>query len=90
VADTIAARLTGRDPKHFKYRYFHECISLGRRQGMVSSTTLTSHRNPDPEGAQPGGQRPGGRLADRDHGQVRTGAEGGQFTLDAALYCRRA
>ena len=35
VADTIAARLTGRDPKLFKYRYFHECISLGRRHGMV-------------------------------------------------------
>jgi NADH:ubiquinone reductase (H+-translocating) len=35
VADTIAARLTGRDPKLFKYRYFHECISLGSRHGMV-------------------------------------------------------
>lgn len=35
VADIIAARLTGRDPKPFTYRYFHECISLGRRQGLV-------------------------------------------------------
>jgi NADH:ubiquinone reductase (H+-translocating) len=35
VADIIAARLTGRHPKPFKYRYFHECISLGRRHGLV-------------------------------------------------------
>ncbi len=35
VADVIAARLTGRDPKPFTYRYIHECISLGRRHGLV-------------------------------------------------------
>lgn len=35
VADIIAARLTGRDPKPFSYRYIHECISLGRRHGLV-------------------------------------------------------
>jgi NADH dehydrogenase len=35
VADIIAARLAGRDPKPFWYRYFHECISLGRRHGLV-------------------------------------------------------
>jgi NADH dehydrogenase FAD-containing subunit len=35
VADVIAARLTGREPRAFAYRYFHECISLGRRQGLV-------------------------------------------------------
>ncbi|MCW2549903.1 MAG: dehydrogenase, FAD-containing subunit [Mycobacterium sp.] len=35
VADAIAARLTGREPKPFKFRYFHECISLGRRRGVV-------------------------------------------------------
>ncbi|HEY2173571.1 MAG TPA: FAD-dependent oxidoreductase [Mycobacteriales bacterium] len=35
VADVIAARLTGRDPKPFAFRYIHECISLGRRHGLV-------------------------------------------------------
>lgn len=35
VADVIAARLTGHDPKPFTYRYIHECISLGRRHGLV-------------------------------------------------------
>lgn len=35
VADILAARLTGRTPKPFRYRYFHECISLGRRHGLV-------------------------------------------------------
>jgi hypothetical protein len=35
VADVIAARLTGRQPGPFRYRYFHECISLGRRHGVV-------------------------------------------------------
>lgn len=35
VADIIAARLTGRDPEPFGYRYIHECISLGRQHGLV-------------------------------------------------------
>jgi len=35
VADIIAARLTGRDPRPFAYRYIHECISLGRQHGLV-------------------------------------------------------
>ena len=35
VADIIAARLTGRDPEPFAYRYIHECISLGRQHGLV-------------------------------------------------------
>jgi NADH dehydrogenase FAD-containing subunit len=35
VADTIAARLAGREPKNFTFRYIHECISLGRRHGLV-------------------------------------------------------
>lgn len=35
VADIIAARLSGREPKPFRFRYFHECISLGRRHGLV-------------------------------------------------------
>jgi NADH dehydrogenase FAD-containing subunit len=35
VADVVAARLAGREPKPFRYRYFHECISLGRKRGLV-------------------------------------------------------
>jgi NADH:ubiquinone reductase (H+-translocating) len=35
VADVIAAQLTGRSPQKFSFRYLHECISLGRRQGLV-------------------------------------------------------
>src|SRR5215475_12799448 len=35
VADAVAARLTGRTPRPFSYRYFHECISLGRRRGLI-------------------------------------------------------
>lgn len=35
VADVIAARLTGREPEPFRYRYIHECISLGRQHGLV-------------------------------------------------------
>lgn len=35
VADIIAARLTGREPDAFAYRYIHECISLGRRHGLI-------------------------------------------------------
>jgi NADH dehydrogenase len=43
VADTIATRLTARDPKLFKYRYFHDCISLGRRHGMVQLHNQRPH-----------------------------------------------
>lgn len=35
VADVVAARLTGRDVGPLGFRYLHECISLGRRQGVV-------------------------------------------------------
>lgn len=35
VADIVAARLTSREPKPFRYRYIHECISLGRHHGLV-------------------------------------------------------
>ncbi len=35
AADVIAARLTGREPGQFRYRYIHECISLGRRHGLI-------------------------------------------------------
>jgi NADH dehydrogenase FAD-containing subunit len=35
LADIIAARLTGRAAKPFRYRYVHECVSLGRGHGLV-------------------------------------------------------
>lgn len=35
VADVVAARLAGREPSNFKFRYFHECISLGRKHGLI-------------------------------------------------------
>jgi NADH:ubiquinone reductase (H+-translocating) len=35
VADVIAGRLTGQSPRRFTFRYLHECISLGRRRGLV-------------------------------------------------------
>ncbi|GLY67581.1 NAD(P)/FAD-dependent oxidoreductase [Amycolatopsis taiwanensis] len=35
VADILAARLAGRAPEPFRYRYIHECISLGRKHGLI-------------------------------------------------------
>jgi NADH dehydrogenase FAD-containing subunit len=35
VADVIAARMAGKKPREFKYRYIHECISLGRKRALV-------------------------------------------------------
>ncbi|MFI1096453.1 NAD(P)/FAD-dependent oxidoreductase [Streptomyces sp. NPDC020917] len=35
VADVVAARLTGRETGPLRFRYIHECISLGRRHGVV-------------------------------------------------------
>lgn len=46
AADVIAARLVGRDPRPFRFRYFHECISLGRRHGLVQF--LEADESPKP------------------------------------------
>lgn len=35
VADAVAARLAGRDPKPYRYRFMDLCISLGRKDGVV-------------------------------------------------------
>lgn len=35
AADVVAARLTGREADPLRFRYLHECISLGRKQGVV-------------------------------------------------------
>ncbi|TDC72440.1 NAD(P)/FAD-dependent oxidoreductase [Streptomyces hainanensis] len=39
AADVIAARLTGRKLPDTKPRYFNQCISLGRRQGLIQYVT---------------------------------------------------
>ena len=46
AADVIAARLTGREPGQFHYRYLHECISLGRRHGLIQF--LNADESPKP------------------------------------------
>jgi NADH dehydrogenase len=35
AADALVARLTGRPVPEFAFRYFHECISLGRRRAVI-------------------------------------------------------
>jgi NADH dehydrogenase FAD-containing subunit len=35
AADVVVARLTGRPARRFKFRYLHECISLGRRRAVI-------------------------------------------------------
>ncbi|RZS44195.1 NADH dehydrogenase FAD-containing subunit [Herbihabitans rhizosphaerae] len=35
VADVIAARLAGREPKEFRFRYIQQCVSIGRKRGLV-------------------------------------------------------
>ncbi|MFA3877402.1 NAD(P)/FAD-dependent oxidoreductase [Streptomyces sp. MMCC 100] len=39
AADAIAARLTGRKLPEVTPRYFNQCISLGRRQGLIQYVT---------------------------------------------------
>ncbi|ASO19504.1 NADH dehydrogenase FAD-containing subunit [Actinoalloteichus hoggarensis] len=35
AADSIAARLAGRTPRPFRFQYLLQCISLGRRDGLI-------------------------------------------------------
>jgi NADH dehydrogenase FAD-containing subunit len=39
AADAIAARLTGRGLPHVPVRYFTQCVSLGRREGLIQYVT---------------------------------------------------
>ncbi|MFH9858911.1 NAD(P)/FAD-dependent oxidoreductase [Streptomyces sp. NPDC017202] len=39
AADAIAARLTGRKIPEVSIRYFNQCVSLGRRQGLIQYVT---------------------------------------------------
>jgi NADH:ubiquinone reductase (H+-translocating) len=35
VADVVAARLIGREPEPLRFRYYIQCVSLGRRDGLI-------------------------------------------------------
>ncbi|HEY2765365.1 MAG TPA: FAD-dependent oxidoreductase [Pseudonocardiaceae bacterium] len=35
VADAVADALAGRTPRPFRFRYIHQCVSLGRHDGLV-------------------------------------------------------
>ncbi|MFL6056495.1 MAG: NAD(P)/FAD-dependent oxidoreductase [Actinoallomurus sp.] len=35
AADAVADRLAGRTPRPFRFRYFHECVSLGRKDAFI-------------------------------------------------------
>ncbi|WP_019870382.1 NAD(P)/FAD-dependent oxidoreductase [Salinispora oceanensis] len=39
AADAIAARLTGREVPKFAFRYYNQCVSLGRRDGLIQFVT---------------------------------------------------
>ncbi|MFF4490378.1 NAD(P)/FAD-dependent oxidoreductase [Streptomyces sp. NPDC001544] len=39
AADAIAARLTGGKLPHVSLRYFNQCVSLGRREGLIQYVT---------------------------------------------------
>ncbi|NED91546.1 FAD-dependent oxidoreductase [Streptomyces sp. SID11233] len=43
AADGIAARLTGTKPPHTPLRYFNQCISLGRKEGVIQYVTADDH-----------------------------------------------
>lgn len=39
AADSVAARLTGRKLPHTPLRYFNQCVSLGRKDGLIQYVT---------------------------------------------------
>ncbi|GAA3283179.1 FAD-dependent oxidoreductase [Dactylosporangium vinaceum] len=46
AADAIAARLTGAKLPHVPIRYFNQCISLGRREGLIQYVTADDRAKP--------------------------------------------
>jgi NADH dehydrogenase FAD-containing subunit len=46
AADAIAARLTGRKVPQVPIRYFNQCISLGRRDGLIQFVTADDRAKP--------------------------------------------
>ncbi|GAB3806918.1 hypothetical protein GCM10027605_36000 [Micromonospora zhanjiangensis] len=45
-ADSIAARLTGGKLPHVPLRYYNQCISLGRREGLIQYVTADDRSVP--------------------------------------------
>jgi NADH dehydrogenase len=35
VADVVATRLAGQEPAPLRFRYYIQCVSLGRRDGLI-------------------------------------------------------
>ncbi|MER8194680.1 FAD-dependent oxidoreductase [Streptomyces microflavus] len=46
AADSIASRLTGTKPTTVPLRYFNQCISLGRREGLIQYVTADDRARP--------------------------------------------
>lgn len=46
AADAIAARLTGRKVPHVAVRYYNQCVSLGRRDGVIQFVTADDRSKP--------------------------------------------
>ncbi|GAB3229278.1 FAD-dependent oxidoreductase [Glycomyces halotolerans] len=46
AADAIAARLTGREVPKTPLRYFNQCISIGRRDGLIQFVTADDRAKP--------------------------------------------
>lgn len=47
AADTVAARLTGAKPPKNSIRYFQQCISLGRKEGLIQFVTADDRTLPN-------------------------------------------
>jgi NADH dehydrogenase FAD-containing subunit len=46
VADAVAARLAGHEPRTLRFRYFLQCISLGRSDGLIQLVDADDHPHP--------------------------------------------
>ncbi|MFJ8848002.1 NAD(P)/FAD-dependent oxidoreductase [Streptomyces cyaneofuscatus] len=46
AADSIASRLTGTKPTTVPLRYFNQCISLGRKEGLIQYVTADDQARP--------------------------------------------
>ena len=81
AADSIVAELVGGQPRTLRFRYWHECLSLGRRHGLVQfldpfgrprSAVLTgrpaiTYKNVVLDSARVAFRHPGPLLAPRRH-----------------------
>ena len=79
AADAIAARLTGRQVPHIPIRYYGQCVSLGRRNGLLQFVTADDRAT---------GSQLTGRKAARVKELICTGAAWGA-TRATSLPARR-